>query len=95
MYFVYVLYSLNDNKLYKGYTSNIEKRLLKHNSGGNKSTAHRKPFVIVHVEQFEDKSVALKRERYLKNVEGGAKLKLYLIKMKVLNESGKLNVEQW
>ncbi|RLD38759.1 MAG: hypothetical protein DRI89_14095 [Bacteroidetes bacterium] len=51
MYFVYVLYSLKDHKLYKGYTSNIEKRLLKHNSGGNKSTAHRKPFVIVHVGQ--------------------------------------------
>ena len=95
MYFVYVLYSLKDHKLYKGYTSNIEKRLLKHNSGGNKSTAHRKPFVIVHIEQFEDKSVALKREKYLKNVEGGAKLKHYLIKMKVLNESGRLNVEQW
>ena len=94
MYFVYVLYSLKDHKLYKGYTSDIEKRLLKHNSGGNKSTAHRKPFVIVHVEQFEDKSVALKRERYLKNVEGGTKLKLYLIKMKILNESGRLNVEQ-
>jgi len=65
MYAVYVLYSLKDNKLYKGSTSNVQKRFLRHNSGGNKSTAHRKPFVLIHIEQFEDKSSALRRESYL------------------------------
>ena len=62
MYFVYVLYSLKDNKLYKGSTSDVSKRLLRHNSGGNRSTAHRKPFVLVHIEIFPDKSSALERE---------------------------------
>ena len=38
MHFVYVLYSLKDNRLYKGYTSNIQNRLLRHNSGGSTST---------------------------------------------------------
>jgi putative endonuclease len=69
MHFVYVLYSLKDHKLYKGSTSNIQKRIIRHNSGGSKSTAHRKPFVLVHIEQFEDKSTALKREIYLKTLE--------------------------
>jgi GIY-YIG catalytic domain len=53
MFFVYVLFSLKDGRLYKGFTSNIQNRLLKHNSGGSTSTAHRKPFVLVHIEQFE------------------------------------------
>ena len=74
MHFVYVLYSLKDHKLYKGSTSNIQQRLLKHNSGGSKSTAHRKPFVIVHIEKFENKADALKRENYIKTIEGGSKL---------------------
>jgi putative endonuclease len=94
MHFVYVLYSLKDRKLYKGYTSNIQSRLLRHNSGGNKSTAHRKPFVIVHIEQFEDKTLALKREKYFKSLEGGVELKQALIKSNILNDQGELNVEQ-
>ena len=71
MHFVYILYSLKDHKFYKGSTSNIQNRFFKHNSGGSKSTAHRKPFVIIHVEQFENKRDALLRENYLKTLEGG------------------------
>ena len=93
MYFIYILYSLKDHKLYKGYTSNLENRLKKHNSGGSKSTAKRKPFVLIHVEQFEIKADALKRERYLKTLEGGSELKRYLIdQAHVLNSEGRLNM---
>ena len=92
MHFVYVLYSLKDNRLYKGSTSNIQKRFIKHNSGGSKSTAHRKPFVVVHIEQFENKTQALKRELYLKTPEGGAKLIQYLKDNHILNDDGKLNI---
>ena len=95
MHFIYILYSLKDHRLYKGYTSNIQSRLQRHNSGGNKSTAHRKPFVIVHVEQFENKTLALKREKYFKSLEGGAELKQALIKSNILNGEGRLNAEQW
>jgi putative endonuclease len=92
MYFVYVLYSLKDHRLYKGSTSHIQKRLLKHNSGGSKSTAHRKPFVVVHIEQFENKSDSLKRELYLKTIDGGSKLINFLKSQKILNDDGKLNI---
>jgi putative endonuclease len=91
MYFVYVLYSLKDHKLYKGSTSHVAKRLLRHNSGGNASTAHRKPFILIHVEQFADKTNALKRELFLKSAEGHLKLKNFLKKQSILTEDGRLS----
>lgn len=90
MHFVYVLFSLKDGRLYKGATSNVAKRLLRHNQGGNASTAKRKPFVLVHVEQFEDKSEALKREKYIKTLKGGTKLLEFLKQQKILDEEGLL-----
>jgi len=92
MYFVYVLFSLKDHRLYKGSTDNIQKRLFRHNSGGSKSTANRKPFVIVYVEQFENKSDALKREYFLKSLEGGSILISFLKSQKILNENNRLNL---
>ena len=32
-FFVYVLFSLKDKKLYIGYSTNLELRLIEHNSG--------------------------------------------------------------
>ncbi len=95
MYTVYVLYSLKDNKLYKGITSNVVKRFIRHNQGGNKSTARRKPFVLIYLEQFENKSNAQKREAYIKSVEGGSKLKEYLRLQGILNENDQLNTSSW
>ncbi len=92
MHFVYVLYSLKDHRLYKGSTSNIQKRLIRHNSGGSTSTAKRKPFVLVHIEQFENKSDSLKRENFLKTLEGGAGLIKYLKSKNILDDDNKLNI---
>jgi putative endonuclease len=93
MHFVYILYSLKDHKLYKGYTSNIQNRLAKHNSGGSKSNSHRRPFVLIHIEQFENKTDALVREKYLKTLEGGSELKTQLVQKGVLNSEGKLDMK--
>lgn len=95
MYHVYVLYSLKDHRLYKGVTSDIAARLQRHNTGGNASTAKRKPFVLVHLETFDDKSAALKRERYIKSKEGGAALKDYLWELNIIKEDGKLGWSSW
>lgn len=75
MYYFYILYSLKDHKLYKGSCEDFPKRFLRHNSGGNKSTAHRKPFVLIHLEIYNDKKDALIRERFLKSLEGSTELK--------------------
>ena len=91
MYYFYVLYSLKDYKLYKGTTSDIAMRFIRHNSGGNKSTAHRKPFTLIYIEPFKSKIDALKAERFYKSLEGGAELKSKLIEKGVLNPDGKLS----
>ena len=66
MFFVYVLKSLKDNKRYIGMSSNLNRRLLEHNRGLVKSTRNRKPLELIYFEEFEDKSNALKREKFFK-----------------------------
>ncbi|WP_262494754.1 MULTISPECIES: GIY-YIG nuclease family protein [Leeuwenhoekiella] len=36
MYFVYVLQSLKDGRLYKGMSEDVEERLIQHNRGENR-----------------------------------------------------------
>jgi putative endonuclease len=91
MHFFYILYSLKDHKLYKGTSSDIAKRFIRHNSGGNKSTAHRKPFALIYLEKFDSKKEALDAERFYKSLEGGSQLKEKLIEKGILNFDGNLN----
>ena len=70
-HFVYILQSLKDRKYSIGETTNVENRLLFHNSGQQRSTKSRIPFVIVLVEQYENRELALKREKQIKNWKGG------------------------
>jgi putative endonuclease len=78
-YFLYILKSLIDEKLYIGVTSNLEKRLEYHNTGRVKSTKSRKPFVLVYSENCKTLSEARKREWFLKNTPQGGKLKKKLV----------------
>ncbi len=69
MYYVYLL-ACRDNTLYCGYTNNLEKRLLAHNSGkGAKYTKSRLPVRLVYSEAYSDKSQALKRECAVKKLK--------------------------
>ena len=69
-YVVYILKSQKDNGFYYGYTSNIEKRLTRHNDGLVRSTKSRKPFTVHYTENFESKTEALKREKFFKSIDG-------------------------
>jgi len=75
IYYVYIIQSQKDGKLYKGFTSNVEKRIRAHNQGEVKSTRNRKPFKLIYQEEYESKTEALKREKFLKSLEGGKTLK--------------------
>ena len=75
MYYVYVLKSTKDNKLYTGYTSDLKRRVLDHNSGKVKSTSYRKPFELVYSETFQTRSEARWKEKFLKTAWGKKKLK--------------------
>ncbi len=71
MFTVYVLKSLKNNKRYVGYTSKSGAvRLAEHNSGTNKFTRHNKPFVLTYSEEFDTKTEALIREKFLKSGKG-------------------------
>ena len=67
MYWLYVLRSLKDERLYTGIAADRRERLREHNAGGVRSTRSRRPFVLVYSEPFETKqmrwpaSVTLKR----------------------------------
>lgn len=80
MYYVYVLQSQKDKKLYKGFTTNLEARLAKHNSGNVISTKSRRPLKIIYWEEFENSSDAIQREKFFKTYLGGIELKKILEK---------------
>lgn len=70
-HFVYILNSLKDKKYYIGETADVAARLLFHNSGRQRSTKNRIPFIIILTEQFETREQALQREKQIKSWKGG------------------------
>lgn len=77
-YCVYVLFSEKDWLLYIGYSSDLEKRIEKHNSGGCKSTAPRRPLKLIFAEYYLFQPDAMRREEYFKTTAGKKALKLML-----------------
>jgi putative endonuclease len=70
MYYVYILKSEKDKNLYTGYTSDLRKRFLEHESGEVKSTRHRRPLKLIYYEACISKEDAIRREKYLKTAWG-------------------------
>jgi putative endonuclease len=68
---VYILYSKAHNKIYIGETSNLIERFRSHNHLAKKGyTLKYRPWTVVHLEFFETRSDALKREKALKQGQG-------------------------
>jgi putative endonuclease len=67
MFYVYVLRSKTDEKLYVGYTNDLRRRFQEHNSGFNRSTKARRPFELIYYEAYKSVVDAKDRERNLKN----------------------------
>ena len=77
-HYVYILQSLKDNRFYIGQTADVTARLLYHNSGKQRSTKSRIPFVIILTEQFATRAEALQREKQIKSWKGGNAFKVLL-----------------
>lgn len=75
---VYILYSLKDDMFYIGYTANFERRMQEHALGKTKSTAPRRPFIVMMCEYFISKTDALRRETYFKTTKGKRALRIML-----------------
>jgi len=69
-YYIYVLRSNKDGKLYTGYTSNLLKRFNEHNTGLVSSTKNRTPFQLIYWERCLNQQDATHREKYLKSSWG-------------------------
>ena len=71
MFITYVLHSETHDKIYIGFTSNLEQRLLSHNQLATKGwTIKFRPWELIYKEEFATKSQAMKREQELKSFQG-------------------------
>jgi len=78
MFYVYILESLKDKKLYVGYTNNLRRRFEEHNSGKIDVTKYRRPFKIIYYEAYLNQQDATSREKYFKTGWGRTYLKRIL-----------------
>jgi putative endonuclease len=70
MYYVYILRSNKDSKLYTGYTDNLRRRLAEHHAGKNIATRSRLPLDLIYYEAYTPQADAKARESRLKTSAG-------------------------
>ncbi len=75
MYYIYILRSLKNSRLYTGSTEDLNKRLNQHNTGISKYTRLTRPFELLYTETYNTRSEAVKRETYLKTGKGREEIK--------------------
>ncbi len=79
MFITYVLYSEKYDKIYIGFTSDLESRLLSHNMLATKGwTVKFRPWILVYNEKFESKKKAIIREKQLKSAKGREFIRNYI-----------------
>ena len=68
----------SDDSLYTGITTDLERRVLEHNTSnkGSKYTKTRRPVRLVYNETHKDRSTSSKRESEIKKLSRGDKLKM-------------------
>ena len=81
-YFVYILRNGND-KVYTGYTIDLENRLNQHNDSLSGFTSGKGPWELVWYCAFDDKDIAQSFEKYLKTGSGIAFSRKRLFKYQV------------
>ena len=80
IYYVYLIISKKFNKYrsYVGYTNNINKRILLHNSSKGAKFTRGNKWKLIYVKKYYEKSTAMQEEYKLK--------KNYLLRNKIKNE---------
>mgnify|MGYP001592054639 CR=1 FL=1 len=67
MYYVYLIKSTREGKIYVGYTNDLRRRLMEHNSKkGGKYTRNKGPFELIYYEAYKSRDDAERREDNLK-----------------------------
>lgn len=78
MYYVYILHSKKDGKLYTGVTADLKLRIKKHNSGFVSATKYRLPLSLIYYESYLFSGDARRRELFLKSGAGKKDLEIQL-----------------
>jgi putative endonuclease len=81
MFYVYILRSKRDNRLYIGSTNDLRRRIQEHNSGKSVSTKFRRPLELIYYEAYKSEQDARRRENNLKlfgRALGGLKRRIRL-----------------
>jgi putative endonuclease len=88
-YYVYMILC-EGNSFYTGYTKNLTSRMRLHKNGkGARYTKIHKPKELVHVEEFNSRAEAIKRERRIKKLSHRQKLRLARVRTKSARRSPK------
>ena len=76
MWYLYILESFKNKRLYVGITDNLIRRLEEHNLGlGGSYTKKNKPYKLIFYEAYLEKEDALKAEKFFKSGYGREVLK--------------------
>jgi len=76
-YVVYILYSKAHDKIYIGFTADLVNRFLSHNELGKKGwTIKYRPWEVIYCAFFEEKILAIAREKQLKGAKAREWLRL-------------------
>ncbi|MFA4991706.1 MAG: GIY-YIG nuclease family protein [Candidatus Omnitrophota bacterium] len=72
MFFVYVLKSRKNGKLYTGHTENLKRRILEHNTKNDKTKFSyvNGPWELIFFETFDTRAIAMKQEKFFKTGKG-------------------------
>ncbi len=79
-YYTYIIESVTNQRWYIGHTNNIDRRLDEHNSGQNKSTKGKGPWMLIFfrsfdnnldANRFEVKLKKLRNKNFIKNEYSG------------------------
>jgi putative endonuclease len=81
-WYLYIIRSEKDKRLYVGISKDVEKRLVQHNSGKTFSTRSRRPLKLIYSEEHDNLKQARDREKYLKSYAGAEE------KRKLANHTG-------
>ncbi len=79
MYYVYILKSQKNGKLYKGFTNDLKRRIKEHKLGKSIFTRNNGPWDLVYYEAFISKEDAMQEELFLKSGKGKERIK-YILK---------------
>ncbi|WP_084438814.1 GIY-YIG nuclease family protein [Algoriphagus mannitolivorans] len=70
MFTVYAISSTVRKYVYVGLTSDLERRIHRHNSGYERTTKPYRPFVLIFQKDFPNRAEVREFEKYLKTTNG-------------------------